>query len=223
MPCCRVDYAESVMRTILATLLLLSAAFAQRPSGPRPPGEDWVKLYNGTDITGWNNVGTQQWVSVGDGVLQGKAVNKEYGYLETGKDYKDFTLSLRFKCVGTGNSGVYFHTRFKPGTADVSQGAQFEIDCNIGRHTGGVYGFGRAWIVWPSPDKETVVRQNDWNDMTVTVIGNRYISMLNGVEMIDFTDPRAPFLDGTIALQLHSGGEGHMLFKDIYVRDLSKR
>jgi hypothetical protein len=41
--------------------------------------------------------------------------------------------------------------------------------------------------------------------------------------MIDFTDPRAPFLDGTIALQLHAGGEGHMLFKDIWIRDLSKR
>jgi hypothetical protein len=85
------------------------------------------------------------------------------------------------------------------------------------------YGFGRAWIVWPAPEKETVVRQNDWNEMLCIVRGNRYISRLNGVEMIDFTDPRAPFLDGTIALQLHSGGAGHMQFKDIYVRDLSRR
>ncbi|MBE0659417.1 MAG: DUF1080 domain-containing protein [Bryobacteraceae bacterium] len=211
------------MRLLLASLLLLSVAFAQRPSGPRPPGEDWVQLYNGKDTTGWKNVGAEQWVALEDGVLQGKTLTKGYGYLETEKDYKDFTLSLRFKCVGTGNSGVYFHTRFKPGTADVSQGAQVEIDCSIGRHSGGVYGFGRAWIVWPSPDKETVVRQNDWNEMTVTIQGNRYISYLNGVQMIDFTDPRAPFLDGTIALQLHSGGAGHMLFKDIWVRDLSKR
>lgn len=211
------------MRLLFASLLLLSTAFAQRPSGPRPPGEDWVQLYNGKDTAGWKNVGNEQWVVLEDGVLQGKTLTKGYGYLETEKDYKDFTLSLRFKCVGTGNSGVYFHTRFKPGTADVSQGAQVEIDCSIGRHTGGVYGFGRAWIVWPSPDKETIVRQNDWNEMTVTILGNRYISYLNGVQMIDFTDPRAPFLDGTIALQLHSGGSGHMLFKDIWVRDLSKR
>jgi hypothetical protein len=211
------------MKTLLASLLIFSAAFAQRPSGPRPPGEDWVQLYNGKDTTGWNNVGNEEWVALPDGVLQGKAVTKGYGYLETTKDYKDFTLSLRFKCVGAGNSGVYFHTRFKPGTADVSQGAQFEIDCTVGHHTGGVYGFGRAWIVWPAPENETVVRQNDWNDMTVTAIGNRFISRVNGVQMIDFTDPRAPFLDGTIALQLHSGGAGHMLFKDIYVRDLSKR
>ncbi len=211
------------MKTLIVSLLFFSCAFAQRPQGPRPPGEDWVQLYNGKDTTGWKNVGNEEWVVLEDGVLQGKTVTKGYGYLETVKDYKDFTLSLRFKCVGTGNSGVYFHTRFKPGTADVSQGAQVEIDCSIGRHTGGVYGFGRAWIVWPSPDNETVVRQNDWNEMTVTILGNRYISRLNGVPMMDFTDPRAPFLDGTIALPLHSGGTGQMLFKDIWVRDLSKR
>ncbi len=209
--------------TLLVSASFAFTAFAQLPAGAKRPGEDWVQLYNGKDLTGWNNVGNEKWVVESEGVLRGRAVTKGYGYLETVKSYKDFTLSLRFKCVGSGNSGVYFHTKFKPGTADVSQGAQFEIDCAIGKHTGGVYGFGRAWIVWPSPDNETVVRQNDWNDMTVTVIGNRYISRLNGVQLIDFTDPRAPFLDGTIALQLHSGGDGDMLFKDIWVRDLSAR
>ena len=212
-----------MLRILWLSLAFLSLAFAQQRAGTKPPGEDWVQLYNGKDITGWKNVGNQEWVALPEGVLQGKAVTKDYGYLETARDYKDFTLSLRFKCVGSGNSGVYFHTRFKPGTADVSQGAQFEIDCTIGRHTGGVYGFNRAWIVWPAPENETVVRQNDWNEMTVTVLGNRYISRLNGVAMIDFTDPRAPFLEGTIALQLHSGGEGHMVFRDIWVRDLTKR
>lgn len=211
------------MKRVLLFLVCAAVAFGQRPQGTKPPGEDWVQLYNGKDLSGWNNVGNEQWVVQPGGVLHGKAVTKGYGYLETQKTYKDFTLSLRFKCEGTGNSGVYFHTKFKPGTADVSEGAQFEIDCRVGQHTAGVYGFGRAWIVWPSPDKETVVRQGEWNDMTVTVIGNRYISRLNGVDMVDFTDPRAPFLEGSIALQLHSGGEGNMVFRDIYVRDLSKK
>jgi len=213
----------SAMKPLLAFSLLLSTcAFAQLPKGTPPPGEDWVKLFNGKDVSGWNNVGGQNW-TVEDGVLTGRAVDKNYGYLETLTDYKDFQFAVRFKCVGTGNSGIYFHTRFKPGTADVSQGAQFEIDCNLGHHTGGVYGFGRAWIVWPAPENESVVRPGEWNDMLVTVIGNRYIARLNGVPMIDFTDPRAPFLTGTIALQLHSGGAGHMQFKDILVRDLTKK
>jgi hypothetical protein len=213
----------TVMKLLIVALSLSTLALAQQQTPrPKPPGEDWVQLFNGKDTAGWNNVGKEEWVAE-DGVLIGRTLSKEYGYLETTRDYKDFQFSVRFKCVGTGNSGIYFHTRFKPGTVDVSQGAQFEIDCTIGRHTAGVYGFGRAWIVWPAPENETVVRQNDWNEMLVTVIGNRYISRLNGVPMIDFTDPRAPFLEGTIALQLHSGGSGHMQFKDIWVRDLTKK
>lgn len=204
----------------LALTPLLS--FAQRAAGPKPPGEDWIQLFNGKDLSGWNAVGAEEWKVVG-GAIEGRTLTKGYGYLETVKSYKDFQLSLRFKCVGNGNSGVYFHTRFKPGTADVSQGAQAEIDCAINRHTGGIYGFGRAWIVWPSPDKETVVRQDDWNDMLVSIEGNRYRTRLNGVEMIDFTDPLAKFLEGTVALQLHSGGNGHMVFKDIWIRDLTNR
>ncbi len=212
----------SCMKSKFLLLFLSGAAlFAQLPKGTKPPGEDWVQLFNGKDVSNWHNVGKEEW-TVENGVLVGRAVTKAYGYLETPRDYKDFMFSVRFKCVGTGNSGIYFHTRFKPGTVDVSEGAQFEIDCAIGRHTGGVYGFNRGWIVWPAPENETVVRQNDWNEMTVTVVGNRYTSRLNGVPMVDFTDPRAPFLQGTIALQLHSGGEGHMQFKDIWVRDLSK-
>lgn len=213
------------MRTLILGYLWMAGAMAwgQLPAGVKPPGEDWVQLFNGKDLSGWNNVGQEEWVVEPGGILRGRTLTKGYGYLETLKNYRDFQLSLRFKCEGTGNSGVYFHTKFKPGTADVSQGAQFEIDCRIGQHTGGVYGFGRAWIVWPAPENETVVRQGDWNEMLVEVRGNRYISRLNGVPMVDFTDPRAPFLEGTIALQLHSGGEGNMVFRDIWVRDLTKR
>ena len=101
-----------------------------------------MNLFNGKDLTGWVKVGNETW-NVEDGTIHGLARTKDYGYLKTEKNYKDFQLSLRFKCEGDGNSGVFFHVDFKPGTADVSQGLQFEIDCRIGQHTGGVYGDGR--------------------------------------------------------------------------------
>lgn len=204
-------------------LILLALTAALHAQMPKPPGEDWIQLFNAKDLAGWTNIGQEKWTIDNKGVLQGLAVTKAYGYLMTEKKYKDFQLSLRFQCVGTGNSGVYFHTEFKPGTVDVSQGAQFEIDCTIGHHTAGIYGFNQGWIVWPAPENELVVRHNEWNEMLVTVQGNRYTSRLNGVSMVDFTDPKAKFLEGGIALQLHSGGEGHMLFKDIWIRDLTKR
>ena len=212
-------------RLLIASLVALaSAALAAQTRADRPklPGEDWVQLFNGTDLTGWVPVGQEKW-TVEDGTIQGMTLTDGYGYLKTDKSYKDFHLALKFLCVGSGNSGVFFHVDFKPGTADVSQGLQFEVDCTIGQHTGGLYGDRRDWIVWPSPENETVVRRGDWNEYLLKVEGNRYISRLNGVPMVDFTDPRPRSFDGPIALQLHSGGAGHMQFKDIWIRDLSKR
>jgi hypothetical protein len=207
---------HAILPFLTASVLL---AQAQRP---KLPGEDWVALFNGKDLVGWVEVGKEKW-EVQDGVIHGQAVTKAYGYLRTEKQYKDFQLSMRFRCIGDGNSGLFFHADFRPGTPDVSQGLQFEIDCVMNKHTAGIYGDGRQWIVWPAPENEGVVRQSDWNDLQVRVEGNRYVSRLNGVLMVDFTDPTPKSHDGFIALQLHSGGQGNMQFKDIYLRDLSRR
>jgi hypothetical protein len=207
-----------VLATTLATGLVLVAQ-----QKVVLPGNDWISLFNGNDLTGWQKIGAESW-TVEDGILHGKGLTKAYGYLETDKDYKNFQLSLRFKCVGDGNSGVFFHTGFKPGSVETTQGMQFEIDCKMMHHTGGVYGEdGRGWMVWPSPENEGVVRMGEWNDYLVEVIGNRYRSRLNGVQMVDFTDPKQTSFDGKIALQLHAGGAGNMQFKDIWIRDLSAR
>jgi hypothetical protein len=187
------------------------------------PGTDWISMFNGTDLTGWTKIGNESW-TVEDGLIHGKGLTKAYGYLETDKDYKHFPMALRFKCVGDGNSGVFFHTGFKPNSVDTTQGMQFEIDCKMMHHTGGVYGEdGRGWVVWPAPENESVVRMGEWNDYLIEVVGNRYKSRLNGVPMVDFTDPKPSSFDGKIALQLHAGGSGNMQFKDLWIRDLSNR
>jgi hypothetical protein len=206
----------------LTAALTLFVASAGAQSKPKLPGEDWVNLFNGTDLQGWTKIGQESW-TVENGLIHGKGVTKDYGYLQTEKPYKDFQLTLRFKCVGDGNSGVFFHSAFKEGTADITQGLQFEIDCTMMHHTGGLYGDGRMWIVWPAPENEGVVRMGEWNDYLLEVVGNRYRSRLNGVQMVDFTDPTPKSFDGPIALQLHAGGRGNMEFKDIWIRDLSHR
>jgi hypothetical protein len=203
-------------------LLLLTAAAALSAQRVKEYDTGWVNLFDGKTLNGWVKVGNEKW-EVENGVIHGQGITKGYGYLRTEKQYKDFHMSLRFKCVADGNSGVFFHVDFKPGTADVSQGLQFEIDQTLGHHTGGIYGDGRGWIAWPSPEFETVLRYNDWNDYLLKVEGNHYVARLNGVVVLDFTDPTPRSFDGYIALQLHSGGEGNMQFKDIRIRDLSKR
>src|SRR4030095_16043034 len=76
----------------------------------------------------------EKW-EVEDGTIHGTGITKDYGYLRTEKMYKDFHLSLRFKCEADGNSGVFVHSDFKPGTtAAISQGMQFEIDRALNYH-----------------------------------------------------------------------------------------
>jgi len=205
----------------LAGIILVvfsSLAMAQQ----KPVRGEWSSLFNGKDLTGWVKIGNEKWV-VEDGTIYGEGVSEKYGYLATEKDYLDFDLSLRFKCEANGNSGVYLHTRFKPGTVDVSDGYQVEIDRVLNHHTGGLYGDNRGWMVWPAPENETVIRPYDWNDMLIQVVANRTIVRLNGVQVVDYTNPNPKSKDGTIALQLHSGGEGKMRFKDIFIRDMSIR
>ncbi|MFN0165004.1 MAG: DUF1080 domain-containing protein [Bryobacteraceae bacterium] len=213
------------MRNALVFLLLAAAGAGAllSQSKPKPPDPGWVSLFNGKDLSGWVKIGNEKWEVEPGGIIHGQGVTKDYGYLQTDKKYKDFHMSLRFKCEADGNSGVFFHVDFKPGTADVSQGLQFEIDRTLNHHTGGVYGDGRAWIAWPAPDLETVIRPYDWNDYLLKVENNHYVAILNGVVVLDFTDPTPKSFDGYIALQLHSGGQGNMRFKDLYIRDLSHR
>ena len=57
---------------------------------------------------------------------------------------------------------------------------------------------------------------------SIEALGRTSVSA-NGITVIDFTDPKPKSFDGGIALQLHSGGIGNMRFKDLVVRDLSRR
>jgi hypothetical protein len=214
---------------IVSLALSVAASYGAQPSDAPPPRQKraapdtgWVSLFNGRDLTGWVKVGEESWV-VEDGAIRGKGVTKNYGYLRTEKMYQDFHLALRFKCEADGNSGVFFRTEFIPGTPRIAHGLQFEIDRVAGRHTGGVVGDKRGFIVWPAPENELVIRPDDWNEFLLKVEGNRYVARLNGIVVVDFTDPSPVSFDGYLALQLHSGGLGHMRFKDIFVRDLSKR
>src|SRR5215813_4251859 len=55
-------------------------------SNTMTPGEDWIQLFNGKDLSGWTPVGAESWTAEEDGVLHGKGLTKAYGYLETDKD-----------------------------------------------------------------------------------------------------------------------------------------
>ena len=208
------------MRRLFAGFVILlvvgGQAFAQVASE-----KPWVSLFNGKDLSGWKNNGSEKWV-VDDGAILGESTVGKYGYLTTEKTYRDFNLRLRFKCETDGNSGVFTRSRItgeSPKTGPDIEGMQVEVDPT--RHTGGIYeSGGRGWVALPTPEGERAIKPRDWNDLEILAQGNHFITRLNGVQIVDFTDPAPKFTEGVIGLQLHTGGGVKIRFKDIYIQEL---
>ncbi|MGA2608082.1 MAG: DUF1080 domain-containing protein [Terriglobia bacterium] len=208
------------MRCLSAWFVVLFIATAQafaQGASEKP----WVSLFDGKDLSGWKNNGSEKWV-VDDGAILGESTVGKYGYLTAEKTYRDFNLRLRFKCETDGNSGVFTRSRItgeSPKTGPDIEGMQVEVDPT--RHTGGLYeSGGRGWVALPTPEGERAIKPRDWNDLEILAQGNHIITRLNGVQIVDFTDPAPRFTEGVIGLQLHTGGGVKIRFKDIYIQVL---
>ena len=171
-----------------------------------------IDLFNGQNLDGWTAYGTERWY-VEDGLLISESgPDGEYGYLATNEFYKDFELSLEFLQEADGNSGVFVRSTVE-GTK--VSGWQVEV-APAGMHTGGVYeSYGRGWLIKPEPDKESVLKEGEWNTLKIRMNGDTLTSWLNGVEMVSITDSKIGAGEGSIALQIHDGGGIRVKWRNI--------
>jgi len=169
-------------------------------------------LFNGKDLTGWTIYGTELWY-VEDGLLICESgPDKEYGYLGTNEEFKNFELTLEFKQAADGNSGVFFRSSIE-GTK--ISGWQCEV-APPGHSTGGIYeSYGRGWLIKPDPEKDKALKYEDWNTMKIRVVDDRVTTWLNGKEMITLQDEKIGEGTGCIALQIHSGGGIKVYWRNI--------
>ena len=200
---------------VLVTAALLSGAAA--PSG-------WRVLFNGKDLEGWNPIGSARW-RVEDGVIVGGQDGdpKRSGLLTTKDAFKDFELELEFMIDEHGkyNSGVYL--RNNPGTA-----GRTGYQINIGRGAAEEYCAGLFTDHWlaKGDEKDTIRRKLDWNKLRIVARGAHFEVELNGVKVVDYTDPKPPekwLQKGVIGLQTY-GAEGHagwVKFRNIRIREIN--
>ncbi|EOZ99165.1 putative secreted glycosyl hydrolase [Indibacter alkaliphilus LW1] len=176
-----------------------------------------IELFNGKDLSGWIIYGTEKWY-VEDGLLISESgPDKEYGYLGTEKNYKNFELNLEFKQEADGNSGVFIRSTVD-GT--IVSGWQVEV-APPGYDTGGIYeSYGRGWLVKPDKEKDSALKFGDWNHMKIVVNGDRVISYLNGVEMVNYSDSKIGQGEGGILLQIHDGGGIKVYWRNIRLKQL---
>ena len=174
-------------------------------------------LFNGKDLAGWQVHGTEKWyVDHGDLICE-SGPDKEYGYLSTIKVYKNFVLKLAFKQEANGNSGVFFRSSVK---GVIIKGWQVEV-APPGQHTGGIYeSYGRGWLIKPNPKNEKYLKMEDWNQLKIKVKGDQVTTYLNGHKMIQLQDEKIGAGEGSIALQIHSGGGIKVRWNNFKIREL---
>jgi len=176
------------------------------------------KLFNGHDLTGWTIHGTEKWYAKDGELVCESGPDKQYGYLSTDKNYKNFILTLQFKQEANGNSGVFFRSQIPEGVK--ISGWQAEV-APPEHHTGGIYeSYGRGWLIQPKPEDEKYLKMGEWNTYKIKVDGDEVTTWLNGHQMCYLKDEKIGKGEGSIALQIHEGGGIKVRWKHIKIKEL---
>ena len=188
----------------------------------------WVDLFNGKDLTGWENPYEWGEAKVKNGIIE-LVGNKKF-FLSTKKQYSDFEFMAEVKLpVGKANSGFLFRAQRKP--SGQMFGYQAEVDGAERRWSGGLYDEGRRkWIQPIKPvddpqnaktwteEKRNALKRNDWNSYLIKCVGEKIQVWVNGINTLDITDD----LDskGYFGLQHHGEKEQVYRFRNIKIKEL---
>ena len=178
-------------------------------------------LFDGKTLNGWTIRGNAQAV-VENGTIK---LTNGSGSLESDGKYSDFVLQLEYKTDKVVNSGVFF--RCIPG--QVMNGYECQILNNppdndyrnyIGTDTGGIFRRQIGRNVGP--------KDGEWNYLTISARGPRMATWVNGIQVTDWNDERAPHSNprngcrieaGTIQFQGHDPDTA-IRFRNIRIREL---
>jgi len=211
---------------ILSIILLfvcscfLTATFAQEKKG----GESWISLFNGENFDGWKVGENSSTFSIVDGTIKVAGPKAHLFYVGDveNHDFKNFEFKASVMTKPGANSGIYFHTQYQEGGWPLHG---YEVQVNNSqsdwRRTGSLYGIADV--------KETYASDDEWYTEYVRVEGNRIIIKINGIVVVDYTEPEKPLREGngvyrilksgTFALQGHDPGS-IIFYKDIMVKPL---
>ena len=207
-------------------------------------------IFDGKSLEGWEG-DTDHWRveqgSIVGEIPHGKTLNKNTWLVFRGTDkqsaeLKDFELRLQFHISGlpAANSGIQI--RCQVDNVDHVSGYQADLDMGS-TWLGRIYDeHGRALLVergervqlLPDGKKRSerfaplhhypvLFRENAWNDYRIVAIGEQIDVYVNGTLFSSLVDQQLSDRDlsGSLALQLHSGPETRIAFRDITLESLS--
>jgi len=145
--------------------------------------------------------GRSHWEVV-DGLLM--PCGEPTGYLNSDRSYKDFILSIEFKCGEEANSGVFVRSPQEAGGYEV----QIWKQQPAGYNTGAIVGTAKT-------ARDYRFKPDQWNHFQITADGDHLVIVLNGETTLDVRD--AKFSEGHIRLQYQ---QFPIAFRNIKIRTL---
>jgi hypothetical protein len=145
--------------------------------------------------------GASHWEVV-DGMLT--ACGEPTGYLTSDGSYRNFVLSIEFKCAADANSGVFVRSPQETGGYEV----QIWQRQPAGFNTGAIVGTAKT-------AREYIFKADQWNRYQITADGDHLVVELNGEATLDIHD--AKFAEGHVRLQYQ---QFPIAFRNIKIRSL---
>lgn len=181
-------------------MAVVCVALPVRAADNTPP-EGFIALFNGRDLSGWNDDKTGHWQAVNGELVY----NGQGDHLVTAESYGDFVLLLDWKIQDGGNSGIFLRS-------DVQVEIWDNRDYGTDMGSGGIVPY---TDVKPINDADAPI--GEWNHFEIRVEKGAVTVLLNDQLVVDkramkFTKSQAPFF-----LQHHSSP---LWFKNIYIKKL---
>ena len=180
--------------------------------------DDWVPLFDGRSLAGWRaseNPSTFR-VENGEIVVHGPRAHLFYDGPVMHHEFTDFELKADVLTKPSANSGIFIRTAFQP-TGWPSKGYEVQVNNS---HTD----WRRTGSLYAVQDVREAGRDDRWFTLHTVVRGRRVRIMVDGRQVVDYTEPAdsATRLTGsTIALQGHDpGSEVH--YRNILIRPLTQ-
>lgn len=165
--------------------------------------EEWKNLFDGSDLSGWKQLGGKARYELDSGEVTGYTVeNSPNSFLTTEKQYSDFILEYEMFVEAGMNSGVQIRSHVKDNRVF---GYQVEVDPTQRRFTGGLYDEKRRKWLYPLSLNEkgrNAFNNGQWNHFRVEVVGSSIQVWVNGIQTTRLVDDMTA--EGFIGLQVHS-------------------
>jgi hypothetical protein len=238
----------------LALIVMAALVWPSGLSAEEETEEGWVSLFNGKDLTGWIAPQQDHTWKVVDGVIDYEA---QGGNLVTEREFEDYVFRFEWRFKRT--AGPPYNAKvFNPDGTQKTDDDGKPMTQPIPNADSGIFvrgtgetqvnlwcwpcGSGQLWSYHRSDDPEirkgALPKENadrpvgQWNEMEITMRGERIKAVLNGKTVIDTRMPGIP-AKGPIVLQHHGGynekkkewsaASALIQFRNLRVRELPKK